>query len=202
VGNFFCEDEVELCQKEENGKWSLRTLSTKGKTELTYPFDPSIKQLLLCYGQMRLDQERLVLSVESPPGLPIEYIHGKMKLKADQAQVDYTEEGSHITAQKLFLSGKVHLTSEDHAFRCALADHFSYFPEEKKMVLSSQSEENVLFWDEEQQLTISAREIHLSQDEKGENVKGVGNVRFAFTSTENALLKKIFPFYRPKRGDL
>ena len=84
--------------------------------------------------------------------------------------------------------------------RCAVADQFAYYPETETMILSAQNGESVLFWDDTQQLSISAREVHLSRDEKGENIKGVGNVRFAFSTIENELLKKLFPFYQPKRG--
>ncbi len=64
------------------------------------------------------------------------------------------------------------------------------------MVLSSKTGSNVLFWDKEQQLSISAREVHIARVDKKETIKGVGNVRFSFSSTESDLLKKLFPFYK------
>ncbi len=77
----------------------------KGRTELTTDF----KNILICYGQMRLDQEQLTLTLESPPNHPIEYFHEQMKLCSDHARLDYTEEKR---AEKLVLDGNVQLQVE------------------------------------------------------------------------------------------
>ncbi|NGX37774.1 MAG: hypothetical protein K1000chlam2_00936 [Chlamydiae bacterium] len=196
IGNIHCDDEVELRQKEQDEKWVLSSITAKGKTELQYHLSANFKHLLTCYGQMHLDQDRLVLNIESPEDQPIEYIHDQMKLRADHATLEYEQEHSAIRPQKLTLNGHVHLFADENALRCAVADQFTYYPELETMVLSAEEGQNVLFWDEIQKLSISAKEVHLSRDEKGENFKGVGNVRFAFSSTENALLKKLFPFYQ------
>lgn len=200
VGDIHCEDEVELRQKQQDGKWILSSITTKGKTELKSNLNDGFQHLLVCYGQMQLDQDRLVLTLESPPEEPLEYFHDQIKLIADQAQLQYTNVGRSITPQKLFLFGNIQLTSTEEALRCAVADQFVYFPEEKKMILSAQDGNHVLFWDQQQELSISAKEIHITHTDNGEKVKGIGNVRFAFSSVENALLKKLFPFYQPKRS--
>ncbi len=198
IGDIRCDEEVELRQREENGKWALSSITAKGKTEITYQLDEDFKHLLICYGQMQVDQDRLVLTLDSPHEQPIEYFHDEMKLCADRAELDYTEEGKTIKPRRLLLAGNVHLFIENNQSRCSIADQFAFYPEEKKMVLCAQNGNNVLFWDEEKDLSISAREVHIFRNEKGENVKGVGNVRFAFSSAENELLKKIFPFYKAK----
>lgn len=197
VGDIHCDDEVELRQKEENGKWLLSSITAKGKTELTYKLDVDFVHLLKCYGKMQLDQDRLVLNVTSPPEKPIEYFHDQMKLIADTAELKYEQLGRNITAKQLQLTDNIQLSSLQDSNRCAVADKFNFFPEEKKIILSANPGNNVLFWDREQDLSISAKEVHITRTEKGEKIKGVGNVRFAFSSAENALLKKLFPFYHP-----
>lgn len=189
MGTLHCDEEVELRQKQQEGKWILSSMVAKGKTELTTDF----KNVLICYGQMRLDQDQLTLTLESPPNHPIEYFHEQMKLCSDHARLDYTEEKR---AEKLVLDGNVKLQVEEKGTRCGTADQFIYFPNEEKMVLSSKTGSNVLFWDKEQQLSISAREVHIARVDKKETIKGVGNVRFSFSSTETDLLKKLFPFYK------
>ncbi|NGX59476.1 MAG: hypothetical protein KR126chlam3_00628 [Chlamydiae bacterium] len=197
VGDIHCEDEVELRQKQQDGKWILNSITAKGKTELNYKLDVDFQHLLICYGQMHLDQDRLVLNLESPPEEPLEYFHDKMKLCAKHAELQYAKDGNSITPKKLFLCGNIQLSSLEDASRCAVADQFTYFPEEKKIVLSAKDGGSVLFWDQQQELSISAREVHIRHTEKGEHIKGVGNVSFAFSNVENALLKKLFPFYQP-----
>ena len=196
IGDLFCEDEVEIGQKEVGEKWTLSHISAKGKTSLQYKLDADFEHLLVCYGQMQLDQDRLVLTLESPMGQPLEYFHDTMKLTADHAQLKYAQEGGFIHPEKLLLQGNIQLAATGDTSRCAVADQFAYFPKEKKIVLSTKQDSPVLFWDAEQKLSISAKEIHITRSEKGENVKGVGNVRFAFSSMENTLLKKLFPFYQ------
>lgn len=189
LGTLHCDEQVELYQKQQEGKWILSSMVAKGKTELTTRF----KQLLICYGQMRLDQERLLLTLESPQNYPIEYFHDEMKLCSDHAELSYSND---YDPEKLQLSGNVQLQIEGSGSRCAKADQFVYLPAEEKMVLSSKNGGNVLFWDKDQDLSISAREVHIARVDQKEIVKGVGNVRFAFSSSENELLKKLFPFYK------
>ncbi len=203
IGSIRCEEEIELRQKLQNEKWELRTITARGKTKLDYKLDDTPGHTLLCNGLMQLDQARLVLTAKSTHEQPIEYFHEKMQLVADQAQLDYTELQSpkgnqKIEPKQLVLSGSVRLSSIENSLRCALADQFTYDLEQDRMILSVSNGNNVLFWDEEQGLSVSAREVHIKPGEKGGNIKGVGNVRFTFSSTENDMLKKTFPFYRTK----
>ncbi len=202
IGDIHCDDEVELMQHQQEGKWILSSVTTKGKTELSYQLNADFKHLLVCYGRMHLDQKKLLLTLESTKEKPIEYFHDKMKLCADYAQLDYIQGEQKVLPQCLSLTGNVRLSAEQNEKRCALADQFHYYPAEEKMILSSKDGSHVLFWDEQQQLTVSAREVHISRINKKDNIKGVGNVRFAFSSAENDLMKKLFPFYRPKGGSL
>jgi len=200
LGDLYCDEEIQLQQKQEGDKWILGQITAKGNTQLNYQLDADFKHLLVCHGVMRLDQQRLVLTLESPREKPIEYYHDQLKLLSDQAQMDYIQNNRTIHPQRLLLSGNVRLSSEeDNAeAQCAVADQFSYFPDDQKIILSSQESKKVLFWDAQQELSISADEVHIIRSAHGENIKGVGNVRFTFSSIENALLKKAFPFYQPK----
>ena len=197
LGTISSDDEIELYQKEVEGKWVISSLFGKGKTIFACSFKDGIRHLLISTGTFRLNHDRLNVTLESAPDKPIEYIQDKMKLCADLAKLDYTQEEKRISPKKLLLTKEVRLTDEESS-RCALADQFVYLPEEKKMILSSTSGQNVLFWDHGQDLSISASEVHITATAKGEKIKGIGHVRFAFSSTENDLLKKLFPFYKPQ----
>ena len=73
-----------------------------------------------------------------------------------------------------------------------MADRLTYCPETQTIILSALPKKRVLFQDEEQNLTMSAQEIHLVQDPGTGKIqaKGIGNVQFTLSSEENNLLKK------------
>lgn len=203
LGDIRCDEEIQLQQKQVAGKWILHTITAKGKTQFNYQLPADFPHFLICQGMVKLDHDRLALTLERSPDHPIEYYHDGMKMEADQAQMDYEQEADTFHPKKLLLSGNVCLTTETDAetSRCAIADQFVYFPAEDKIILSSQNGKNVLFWDSQKDLSISANEVHILRSDEGTNIKGVGNVRFAFSTAENAILKKLFPFYK-SHGEL
>lgn len=198
IGTIESDDEVELRQKLQEEKWMVSSILAKGKTTLCYRGQEELDHTLISHGGMNLDGERFVLTAERSDETPITYLHDGMTLEADYAQLDYAQGVEGVTPEKLFLSGSIRLANEGDHLRCALADQFVYKPDSKTMILTAKNGERVLFWDEEQHLSISAKEVHITKTDRGEKVKGVGNVRFAFSSTESTLLKKLFPFYQPK----
>ncbi|NGX39914.1 MAG: hypothetical protein KR126chlam1_01252 [Chlamydiae bacterium] len=201
IGQIHCEDEIEVQQKQEEGKWIISTITAKGKTVIDCAFeDDESTHQLTSYGTMLFDGGELRLTLQSPENRPIVYCQNQMKLLANEAQMHYASDGETIRPTKLFLKGNILLTNltKGAPHQCAFADQFTYLPDEKKVILTTATDDNVLFWDGERELSISASQIHITRDETGESVKGIGNVRFAFSSEENALLKKLFPFYRQK----
>lgn len=120
------------------------------------------------------------------------------QFSASQGEVVCAQESDQTSFKSLHLTGDVQLSrSLDDSSCCAIADNLSYFPETSTAILSAEKGKSVLFWDAEQDLSISADEVHITHTDDGNMVKGVGVVRFAFSSHENALLKKLFPFYQP-----
>lgn len=200
IGKIRCDDEIELHQKEKEGRWILSTITAKGKTTLNYQLQKGIEHALVCYGKMHLDQESLTLTLDSPQEKPLEYFHDQLKLSAQHAELHYSDETEKVRPYCLQLKKDVHLMSYEDSSRCAIADEFTYYPDQGKMILSAKENGHVLFWDQNEDLSISAREVHLKRSEKGDQIKGVGDVRFAFSGTENELLKKVFPFYKPRKS--
>jgi len=202
LGQILCDNLVELTQKETNGKWTLGEITARGRTQIEYLLDAKSSPLLVCHGKMHLDQSHLLLTLESPEELPIEYYHDEMQLTGEHAVLHYGEHEGKYQPEKLKLTGNILLSTapEGGAVRLAIADEFAYFPEEDTMLLSCHDGKKVLFFDAEQDLSVSAKEVRISHPSTNPSVKGVGNVKLSFSSTENALLKKLFPFYHPKGG--
>jgi len=198
IGTIESKDEVELRQKFQDEKWMVSSILAKGKTKLFYRGQENLHHTLISHGEMNLDGERLIMTAQRSEQSPITYLHDGMRLEADYAQLDYAQNEGGIAPEKLFLSGGIRLTGERDHLRCGIADQLVYYPDTKRMILTAKTGDRVLFWDDEQHLSISAKEVHIIQTDRGENVKGVGNIRFVFSSTESTLLKKLFPFYRPQ----
>jgi len=159
---------------------------------------------LTTHGTLHVDGARCQIVASSPRihgKVPLEqrliYRNTDMQLYADCAVLEYTEPLYELAS--LMFQGQVSIKSLDNAKtkRFALSDRILYTPDTKTIVLSAYKGKQVLFWDEEQALTISAKEVHIIQDgsmQKPE-IRGIGNVRLQFTSEESRELKSHFPSF-------
>ncbi|HAZ15224.1 MAG TPA: hypothetical protein DCY54_01040 [Parachlamydiales bacterium] len=208
LGTITAEEELKLVQEKRGEKSFIKTLATKGKTRLDYlPAGDLTPQLLMCHGSMRLDRNKLqalFLSPEIhgvvPEDRQVYYQESRLAALADKGTLDFAVLESQLTPVSLTLMGNVRLFAlgKETPNRCSLADRLVYAPTTRTLILSSNPGKRVLFWDEAQALCISAQEIHITQDPSNEkeSIKGVGNVKFSFTSEESALLHQLFPFYK------
>lgn len=210
IGDLASDDQIQIVHAEQNGKRILKTITSKGKTSLTYlDADKNQTHRLTTFGPLVIDRENLTANVESPliEGIiPLEkqihYEEGDIAVFADRALMEYASSGKTLEPTALHLKGRVRLLSSDPASlpRCALADRVNYSPATRTLILAADPGKKVLFWDETQSLSVSAREVHITRDAstQEETIKGVGQVQFAFTSLESDMLKKVFPFYHPQ----
>ena len=207
------DDEVEFIQAQEDNKKILKTITSKGISHLKY-IDRETKMAheLTCYGPIKIDREKLHATLKSPvtdgkvaEEMQINYTHEAMGIRADQADVQYKTEEKQTLLSSLSLEGNVHLSSlkKDRSERLAIADKIEFDPSSHTFTLSAKSKNKVLFWDAEDQLSISANQVKITRDPvSGKDVvRGVGHVKFAFTAVEQAFLKKVFPFYEPREMD-
>lgn len=202
-GTLTCDEKVQIKHENVKGKWTLKSVKTTGKTKWEHLFDDGIAQQLICYGPVHLNQNKSILTLESPNKIEqIEYFHDNLKLNADSLKMKYLQVAKKIHPRSILLKGNVYLSNKDDFdnVRCAIADEFSYRPDSQTIILRAKERQKVLFYDEEQDLSISAAEVHITKGAKADRIRGVGNVRLTFSSTENALLKKLFPFYRSDGG--
>ncbi|MCI0382152.1 MAG: hypothetical protein L0207_03760 [Chlamydiae bacterium] len=123
-------------------------------------------------------------------------------IQCEKAQIECQTNGENKLYPKLItLEGMVRITSLDpnQSPRCSISKRATYSPETETLILSGEKKNKVLLWDALEGLTLSATEISIQKEEsasKGQ-IKGAGNVRFAFNSIEHEFFKKIFPFYQP-----
>ncbi len=197
--------QLEMVQSDEH---QLKSLKAQGKTTLEHlDLNTGSKHTLTCLGSFNIDEDKQSITLKSPlieGKVPFDqqlyYAYEDIAVNADVAKCLYQKVEHAAKLSSLSLEGNVRLFSLDpkQTLRCAIADNLVYHPETNTFLLSSKSKRKVLFWNEEEGLSISAQHVEITKDASGkESVKSKGNVKFAFSTAEHQLLQKIFPFYQP-----
>lgn len=190
LGTLSADDEIHLVQ----GKDRLSTIRTKGKTSLL----SLNKHRLLAFGSLLIDRDHFHASIESPAnalevGQQIYYEEEEVAIFADKAAIEYAENFAPVS---IALKGNVRLFSRDTQKppRFGLADRVTYSPTTRTFILGADPGKRVLFLNEEDNLRVSAQEVHITEDPttKKQTVKGIGNVQLTFSTEEELLLKKFF----------
>lgn len=191
LGEIRCSDTMELIQQKGEEGWKISTMNAKGLTEVC---NLHTKDVLACKGQVFIDHPNQLLTMEGETDSSVSFTQETFYLTSKRALMRYKEQDNHLEPETILFEENVLL--ENGEAQCATADQFTYNPQEQKMILSAKEGNSVLFWDQNQQLTICAREVHISKTPRGDLIKGMGNVRFIFSQNENTTLKKLFPFYK------
>lgn len=208
LGTLTSEDELHLVQTKQKGKRVTTAILAKGNTMLQYTVpETKTAHTLVSHGALYIDRDKLQAIIESPVvdgkianEQQIHYEEEEIAIHADKAAIEYTLEGTRLLPVSMNLKGNIRLFSHDpnKPLRCGIADRLSYSPSTRTLILAANPGKKVLFCDEEQALRITGHEIHITQDPetKKQTVKGIGNVKFSFSTDEDTLLKHIFPNYK------
>jgi lipopolysaccharide export system protein LptA len=199
LGTLVSDQEIYLYQKDKN----LVGFKSFGNTTLTY----LNKHELVSHGTLNFDRERHLGTVESPlvngtvaEDLQLSYKEGEMAILADKAHIEYTEEDGSFQPISVSLKGHVKVSSAgDKPSRYGIADRLTYSPTTRTFILGADPGKKVLFVNDEENIRISAQEVHITQDPttKKQTVKGLGNVQLALSTEEQASLNKYFGKYAP-----
>lgn len=199
LGTIVSDKEISLFQKDKN----LVGFRSLGNTTMTYLNNHQ----LVSHGTLNFDRERRLGTVESPmesgavpDGLQLSYKEGEMSVLADKAHIEYTEENGIFHPVSVSLKGQVKVVSTgEKPSRYGLADRLTYSPTTRTFILGADPGKKVLFVNDEDNIRISAQEVHITQDPttKKQSVKGLGNVQLAFSSEEQLSLNKYFGKYAP-----
>ncbi len=193
LGTISSMQEMQITHKKER----LSTLKTIGKTTVTY----LNAHALTCFGTLLVDRDKMQALAESPshegvtkPEEQILYREGEISLLSDKASLEYALVGEGWQPIALSLQGHIRLFSENDAksLRKGLADRLTYSPGTRTFILGANPGKKVLFRNDEENLRLSAQEIHITQDPvtKKQVVKGIGNVSLSFTPEEENLLER------------
>jgi lipopolysaccharide export system protein LptA len=208
LGSIEADDLLELTQAKSDKKRLLQTIRARGKTLFHYrDATTNTTHELLTYGPFLLDREQLRVTIESPesdgsvlPEHQIYYKEAEIAVYADRATIEYTLVNNVLQPVSLALKGNVRLFSHDpqQPALCGVSDRITFSPSTRTLILSADPHRRVLFWDDNQGMRLSSQEIHITQDSesKQRTIKGIGNVKFAFTAEEQSMLHDLFPLYK------
>jgi|JI10StandDraft_1071094.scaffolds.fasta_scaffold02736_17 hypothetical protein len=187
-GTLLGDNVFSLKQRKLFGKHTLQSIETEGKTILITHENASFTN----YGTMKLDRDELFMTCDNPIGKQLKYEKDTLLLYADSARIEYALQGFEMKPHAIYLDGNVKILSHNLSYplKKGLADHIFHNPIEQKTHLTGDEGKQVLFWDEEKKLSLSAPEI-LIEHGKEDLVKGVGTVRFTFTEEEGKKMNEL-----------
>jgi hypothetical protein len=199
VGDISTNEELHLVYAQKEKKRVLKTIETKGKTVMHYG-----ARTLISHGPIYLDRDALTVAIKSPmtsDHVALEeqicFQEADIKIYGDKAHMEYSLFDGFIHPVSILLKDNVRLFSENtnQQKRFGLADRLTYSPTTRTFILTATPGKKVLFQNEEDGMSVSAQEVHITYDPetKQEKIQGVGNVQLKFSSEEINLLKKMFP---------
>lgn len=189
--DFSCDREVLITK----GKQGLATLHSNGKTILTMQ-DVDKDVTLECVGEVFVDCLSHVVTMESIPGKEQLFFTDHLgKIYSDRAKLNYQEMGKKWSPQNAEFRGNVSVTNRQPPFlQQVIADKLDYSFLTREIDFDSYPNKRVLFYDQANRLTMSAKGLNVYKDKstKKESIKGRGEVRLRFDEQEFVKLKKKF----------
>lgn len=159
-----------------------------------------------CYKSIFLDVDKGEISFESParigrtyPRKQVVYTDQSIRIAADRMQLKYGQDKDGLQVQHITLEGSVQMEQDtpgiDPVHQYALADRVEIFPKEKRVSLYAVENSSVIFYDEIQEMQISAPAVHgvRGKDSDTRGIwRGEGNVRMSLAEEEVEALKARF----------
>ena len=195
LGTLISEDEVRLVQAASQ----ISSIHAQGKTTINY----LNAHKLTCFGTIDLNQKRLQATLASPlidgltpQELQLSYQEEQVTVFADTGHIEYTLNNNIFQPISISLKGHVRLFSQDEnkPMSCGITDRLTYSPTTRTFILSADPGRKVLFINQEDNIHLSAQEVHITEDPstKRQTVKGIGNVQLTLSAEEENLMQKFF----------
>lgn len=189
LGTIVSDHEIDLLLKEQ----TLHRLTSTGKTTLT----SQKGHRLTTEGSVMVDGENHLATIQpSINQQQLLYEEEEMSLHADQASIRYKEDDHGLHPDIVELQGHIKIFSQEKEgpSRRGIADTLTYHPDTRTCILKAHPGQKVLFIRDQDQLRLSANEVHITYDpvSKQQQVQGIGHVALSFSPEEQQLLNKVF----------
>jgi lipopolysaccharide export system protein LptA len=187
LGTITSQETIDLTLRDQK----LHHLKTAGPTELV-----SLKgHTLSTTGSIEVDSDKKIAFVTSDIS-QLKYNEEEMTLLSDYAEIFYSEDGEGLHPKKVELQGNIKIFSQEKEgpTRKGVADTLSYDPVSRTCILKATPGKKVLFTREEDKLSISANEVHITYNPhtKQQEVRGIGHITLSLTPHEQNLLNQVF----------
>ena len=170
-------------------------IKARGKTDF---FFSDQKSKILCNGNIIIDNEkRIINAYATKDNDQIYFQDEKVNILSNRANVSYDEKKNEMQIKSINLEGDIRFVSKNltKSLSFAVADIIDYDIETERVILKSMPGKKVYFWQEDNSLSICAKEVEITEKKQ---VKGKGNVRFSFDFEEDKFLHEIFSKYLNK----
>ncbi|NGX34320.1 MAG: hypothetical protein K1060chlam1_00672, partial [Candidatus Anoxychlamydiales bacterium] len=146
---------------------SIRKIISRNNT--TINFFSKNKSKLYTQGLIELDHEKKKISAFSLKNQNhyLFYVDENVSIWAKKATLFY-DENENIKNIILENSVRFKYIDDKNFIGYGIADKIQYLPKETKVLLSSEKNKKVLFWQEDKSLKLSANEIHINPKEKND----------------------------------
>ncbi len=188
---------IEAKQEKHEGRTEITSFAAHGESHIQRinPISGK-KHTLSCFDFLHINALTETIQLYSPKekGPQLCYQDEEVLLYADKGKYQYGEETPE-SPRVLTVEGMVSFEAKKGTgTKRGIADKVTYFPGTHTLVLAALPKKKVLFQDEEQNLLMSAQEVHLTKDPTTHKteVKGVGNVKFSLQEEELNTLRKRF----------
>lgn len=141
-----------------------------------------------CTGRLDLDPLTGLVTADGP----VRFTDEGVTVSGQSGQFTYR---NHLL-EELHLDGNVRLVSTRIQNRpsYALAERLALFPEQNTLILTATPPRRVLFWQEKDQMCLSATELHIRRDPvtHQDAIQGYGDVHFSFEPQERDAITQLF----------
>lgn len=209
VGQLTASDDVVVQQQIIDGVKRLKAMKTTGKAVIVCKEpEKSIEHVITSNGSIYVDHVKCITTLTSPcnsKGKVVENLQVHFKdligeIFADKVQLYYSTLENKISISKIILEGNVRLKdkqdADGHVLHYALSDSVEYIPDSKEMLFKANARKRVLFFDQVNNLQVSAPALKIKRDlsTNHESIQGFGDVRFSFLEKEYTQLRSKFKF--------
>jgi lipopolysaccharide export system protein LptA len=177
----------ELCIVRKNN--AIESIHVEGESLFTHE-----NSTLSSPGTLHVDGIKGEITACRSESQQLLYKDPTLSLQADSAIVKYAPDARAISFLSMDQNVQIRSLDSQGKEQYGLADRLYYDPNKKTAILSASAGKKVLFWDPEQGVTLSAKEVHLIQNPlTGKiEVQGVGNIKLSFSPEEFSLINRHF----------
>lgn len=187
LGTVHSSQEIDLILKEQK----VHKLKTQGPTTLVSHKGHTLKT----EGTIEVDSEKCQALIHSHQ-TQLLYQEEELTLTADEAQIFYREDEKGLHPERLELQGKIKIFSQEKEgpAKRGIADTLTYNPETRSCILKANPGQKVLFMRDQDQLRISASEVHITYNPvtHEQEVRGIGHIVLSLSPDEQNLLNQVF----------